>query len=463
MASLNRTKSRRHLTWRRAVGLIAAGALMASFVLWPIHATPAIAAPDAAGNPRSIDLSKLPDDCKFEGSNTCQSCHGKDSTTTSPASRSEANDRSYSVWKTVDRHSKSYSALSKSNELGKQICTALNIPSAAKSEQCLGCHSVDVTDASRKATSFRATEGNSCNSCHGPSSNWHEPHQTVGWMDQQRKAAASHDALLKTWGIYDTKPFGARANLCTSCHLQIDASLVKAGHPQPNFELNYYQSIEPRHWFDDEGGKFGAAKAWAHGQTVCLREAMAQLGARASAASPDAAAIADAWNQAAAHLLVYACAAGPMGQDEAALRSHYQALKTLAAKPVDNAKDIAAQAKLVADMATAAEPAVDKFEPDQKAVVAILQKVAAEPDLASLHSSRTDAAGPSDQFGMNQQAFAIYSMYAAFSTGTGQNGDALLAEVRDKLTGIGTKDKPAISDSDYAKALSEVKAKLPAN
>src|SRR5262249_45973528 len=78
---------------------------------------------------------------------------------------------------------------------------------------CVKCH----------ATVFRgdANAGVSCESCHGPSSNYLEPHQTKGSY-----------AKSIPLGLRDlrSKP-PAIAKACVACHLTTDKRLVAAGRP----------------------------------------------------------------------------------------------------------------------------------------------------------------------------------------------------------------------------------------
>ena len=93
---------------------------------------------------------------------------------------------------------------------------------------------------------FNIEEGVSCGACHGPSTKWNPPHKAKGWTDKERKAAGTHDALLKKWGLYDTKSPLARAYMCTSCHLAIDADMVAAVDSGDNAEaLGIYRELIP--------------------------------------------------------------------------------------------------------------------------------------------------------------------------------------------------------------------------
>jgi hypothetical protein len=87
--------------------------------------------------------------------------------------------------------------------------------------------------------------------------------------------------------------------MCASCHLSIDASLVKAGHPQPIFEQVTFQTNEPQHWVDPTG--YYVSKLWAAGQVIALRDAMQQL-RRVPRAGPKRRTSKQAYDQATTHL-----------------------------------------------------------------------------------------------------------------------------------------------------------------
>src|SRR5437764_1167829 len=149
---------------------------------------------------------------KFDGARTCRGtkCHDKAGDEAPPKER----DHEYNIWSAHDKHAKAFEALSKpeSAEIGKKMATP--IADVTKSEACLSCHAQNVPENLR-GQKFSIKEGNTCTSCHGPSEKWLEPHADKGWTDKQRAAIPDHEALLKQWGLYDTKALLARAELCT--------------------------------------------------------------------------------------------------------------------------------------------------------------------------------------------------------------------------------------------------------
>ncbi|MES2390160.1 MAG: hypothetical protein V4555_00865, partial [Acidobacteriota bacterium] len=117
--------------------------------------------------------------------------------------------------------------------------------------------------------SFDVADGVSCESCHGPASQWLGPHI---------QPTALH-AKMVSLGLFDNKNLAHRAEKCLTCHLgapgmTVDHELIAAGHPDLTFELDSFSAVEPPHWV--EKGADGHAstdsligvKAWAVGQAV---------------------------------------------------------------------------------------------------------------------------------------------------------------------------------------------------
>src|SRR6185295_10001874 len=101
----------------------------------------------------------------------------------------------YTLWHgKKDPHHTSFRTLV--NPKSKSIAATLKIASAIKSERCLNCHSTLAAGpggADLKGQEYSAAEGVSCNSCHGPSQKYREPHAAQNWIDQQR-AKLDHSA-----------------------------------------------------------------------------------------------------------------------------------------------------------------------------------------------------------------------------------------------------------------------------
>lgn len=347
--------------------------------------------------------------CKFVGAGTCASgsCHGGGNKETPPKKIGSES----SVWEAKDAHAKAAVNLTKPNlkehPWMSTIAAKLSITGdLSKSDRCAACHSGAAVPANLQGDKFAVSEGVSCYQCHGPAEKWLVPHATKGWTEEQRKKL-DHDGLLKTHGLFDTKPVGPRADMCASCHLAIDEKLVQAGHPQPIFEQLTYQSSEPEHWIEHNAG-FGRLNLWAAGQIVGLRESVAQ-----SASRTDAALVAASKQQAVAHLMMV------------------QTLVETNVVPGDAAKLKAAvetpDAKAIAELTEPMLAAVNKLDAkgDKAQVLAVLKK------LAALDPKAVNAAG---RRGVEQTFFGLERLLLAYRDG------ANIA--RDAFTPVRTSIKP---------------------
>ncbi len=152
-----------------------------------------------------------------------------------------------------------------------KIAKALSLAKAETSERCLACHAVNAP-ASLRGPKFDITEGVHCDGCHGPAEKWLEPHAEKGW---------THEKSVQL-GMYDTKSLLLRAEKCVACHLQIEADMVTAGHPETlTIELDTFSENMPPHW--GTKGTWTRTRIWGLGQVISLRESAKQVGARAKA------------------------------------------------------------------------------------------------------------------------------------------------------------------------------------
>lgn len=369
----------------------------------------AAAAPNA---PAHID-KLLALNCKFVGAGTCgsTSCHGGGTKETPPKKIGSE----FSVWEAKDVHAKAAANLAKPNlkehpwmsTIGAKLSITGDL---SKSDRCVACHAVAVPPA-LQGEKFAPAEGVSCYQCHGPAEKWLTAHAKKGWTDEQR-SKMDHAALLTTFGLFDTKPVGPRAEMCASCHLAIDEKLVQAGHPQPIFEQLTYQSSEPEHWIEHNAG-FGRLNLWAAGQIVSLRESLGQVTTRT-----DPALAAASRQQAVAHLLMVQTLvdAGVVPGDAAKLKA--------ATAELTGSAGAAGAADVIAMTGPMLE-AVNKLDPngDQAKTVAVLKK------LASLDPAAVNAAG---RRGVEQTFFGLDRLLLAYRDGANVNRDAF-APVRATL------------------------------
>ncbi|HET6249160.1 MAG TPA: multiheme c-type cytochrome [Tepidisphaeraceae bacterium] len=393
-------------------------------------------APAAAPVSPSVYLTTL--GIKFEGAAGCSAakCHGAEKS----VDKKNFWGNEATLWGSrKDPHHGAYRTLVK--PLAKAIAAKLKIASALKSERCLNCHStlaVSPTGADLAGSDYKAAEGVSCNSCHGPSQKYREPHSTQNWIDTQR-AKMDHAQLLTTFGLYDTLPVFERASRCASCHLAIEPDLVAAGHPQPTFEMNHFSEIYPdRHWHDP-AGTF-PAELWASGQLAELHDALHQMAVYAASKAPDAAAeYTKAEYQALAHysVLNVLISSGPIASpDAAALDASIRQLLTAKDMGTANTEALAAAEKCNARGLVAA---IGAFKPDKAVAAKVLAAIAAS-DVGVKYGPR----------GQEQQAYAIEALAAA------AGNDAVTKAVAPMLP---AKPGDVIAPAVFAKGLADVKAK----
>jgi hypothetical protein len=410
----------------------------AAFVLLSVGFLGAALAADMKTESPVASLVKL--NLKFDGAKTCAaaSCHGGTEPGKSPHGLN-----TYTLWSGKDPHRGAYDILG--NDESKKIAGAMSIADATKSENCLSCHATNVPE-SLQGKDFAVDEGNSCTTCHGPTQKWLEAHSTEGWTEGQRKAAGApafgyETKLLASQGLYDTKSLVFRAERCASCHLSIDATLVKAGHPVPYFELDYFSNpnvYADRHWKDGTEPYFNT-KQWASGQIVAVRDAFRQLALRASGGADDEA-VKSAYEQAMSH--AHALKASGLAADVVA--------KAMDVKMGDKAA-MATAATAVSAAAEAAFPAVAGYTPSKADTLKAASALANDADLTALGIH-----------GVEQQAYGLLALYNAYSISE-KAPDSETGPVNDAIGKLFTPlDKATRGKMDgYADALKDVAGKLP--
>ena len=193
----------------------------------------------------------------FLGANSCasSSCHGGGG----------ANQNQFLVWSLKDFHSQRPPA-TLATARSKQIADALNIKDATSDARCTVCHApLNSVPENLRGKDFKVSEGVSCESCHGPAENWIRSHSRTDYTRDDRTAV----------GMRDLQNLYVRANVCVACHQNVDADILKAGHPELIFELDGQSVAEPKHWRAEKNGN--GAQAWLVGQAVALREMSWQL------------------------------------------------------------------------------------------------------------------------------------------------------------------------------------------
>ncbi len=205
---------------------------------------------------------------KYTGPGSCSSpsCHGG----VQPRADTSVLQNEYSTWVVKDKHAQAYAVLS--NPVAQRMARILGLPSASTAPKCLACHALDVP-ADVRARTFDATDGVSCESCHGPASNWLGPHTTKGWTHEKSVEA----------GMYDDRDLVHRSEKCLSCHLgnrekSVDHEMIAAGHPDLYFELASFSAVMPKHWKEPlDKDPWLEVRALAVGQAVQLREQLKRV------------------------------------------------------------------------------------------------------------------------------------------------------------------------------------------
>jgi hypothetical protein len=207
------------------------------------------------------------------GSCSAVACHGA----IRPMPGARILQTEYSIWVSQDRHGRATEILGSS--VSQRMGRILGIGNPQQAQKCLLCHSLDVPATVRGRTF--ATEGVSCEACHGPA---------TGWLGYHVTKDARHEESVKR-GMYDTKDVVKRTEKCLTCHLGtsekfVDHEMIAAGHPDLVFELEAFSAAMPRHWketTDPEGDKKDALKpvrTFAVGQLTHLRASLDRLARR---------------------------------------------------------------------------------------------------------------------------------------------------------------------------------------
>jgi hypothetical protein len=222
----------------------------------------------------AVVTQDAPRTASFTGPGSCAAaaCHGS----IRPVSGSRILQTEYMTWIGQDRHAQATEVLS--GPVSARMAKLLGIGDARSAPKCLACHSLDVPDA-RQAATFK-NEGVSCESCHGPASEWLGPHTTRGWTHAQSVAL----------GMYDTKDLVKRTERCLTCHLgtaqkSVDHEMIAAGHPDLVFDLEAFSAAMPRHWKGAAAADaYGPVRSFSVGQLVQLRSSLDRLALRVQGA-----------------------------------------------------------------------------------------------------------------------------------------------------------------------------------
>ena len=214
-----------------------------------------------------------------EGPKKCQECH----------------EAEYGVWSKT-QHAKGYKKFHKHKDAKKIVAAVGGKKSVKKNPTCALCHYTLIKKSAKKAA--RAKAGPSCESCHGPSSEWRKVHNEYGKGKDAKSESAAHKkqriaAARKAGMVWSFMRYDIASN-CMECHGLANpklksgdlAKMLDAGHPlNPDFELVRYSQGSVRHRFylpdvskNKSLDKAGLSRLFVEGQMAKLVSATAALG-----------------------------------------------------------------------------------------------------------------------------------------------------------------------------------------
>ena len=170
----------------------------------------------------------------------------------------ECHKSEHGVWEKT-KHATSYKKVHKS-KAAKKIVKAVGGKRMKKTELCMSCH---YTQTVKKAGAKpKLAAGISCESCHGPSSEWITIHNNYGKGKTVKTEDAAHKAeriksATAAGMIWPSALYDIAAN-CNSCHgfsKQVltgenISAMMDAKHPiNPDFEIVEYSQGTVRHRF----------------------------------------------------------------------------------------------------------------------------------------------------------------------------------------------------------------------
>jgi hypothetical protein len=185
----------------------------------------------------------------------------------------------FRLWSTQDRHSRAFDVLLESRSQLMAQAIGLKQP-AHEAQICLKCHSAGLASPEPNHK-LRLSEGVSCEVCHGPASQWLDPHLRHDWRTQPK--------LLKSdFGLRDLSSPRGRVETCINCHVgspgsEVTHDMIAAGHPRLLFEATAFLDAIPKHWDEAKVRRDDlqySAKLWLIGQTATLRRTVANMEAR---------------------------------------------------------------------------------------------------------------------------------------------------------------------------------------
>jgi hypothetical protein len=197
----------------------------------------------------STGLGQQAGNAQFIGVTECARCHTSPTPLDKQAGFTDwCHLTEFDTWFKLDKHAKAFELLK--GERGQQMGRLLGIADVTKDQQCLSCHS-NWQKGQPKPNDVNIQQGVSCESCHGPGSEYERPHRAND-MSWRLKTTAEKAAL----GMIEVREPRQRAQQCLSCHVGNTAQgkvltheMYAAGHPPlPGIEVESFANEMPPHW-----------------------------------------------------------------------------------------------------------------------------------------------------------------------------------------------------------------------
>ncbi len=236
-------------------------ALCATVAAWISHAAGGQDESDSGRTNASADAGDdpIPEEIRepdFAGALSCAGCHQSSGAYPNELALFDES----KIWNQHDKHSEAVKNLS--SPLGQRIETALQANLAdwkdkkvAEDRRCLSCHA-NWIEGRKKPPPNELAMGVTCESCHGPSTEWNLPHQGEFGPKADVPWRLRTPQFKTHYGFVDVRNPIDRATQCFSCHVGdakqgkvVTHEMYAAGHPPlPGFEVESFARRMPKHW-----------------------------------------------------------------------------------------------------------------------------------------------------------------------------------------------------------------------
>lgn len=147
-------------------------------------------------------------------------------------------------WWLGDPHSRSAQPFFDRDPKRLQIARLYGVPTSELTRGnrlCMNCHGTVISGNEP----FDVFDGVSCESCHGPSADYLEPHKAGDKALGVRRPGYVDGLRL---GMNELRDLSVRARVCSGCHYITDERLISSGHPSGK-DFDYVAGMaKTRHW-----------------------------------------------------------------------------------------------------------------------------------------------------------------------------------------------------------------------